>query len=120
MAYCWPVIRVTSLAVYGAGSNCRPAADTAVGVTVCVNFSVSGACGAGFLSGADARSPGSEDGQCCTICFEPWSNSGEHRIAALRCGHLFGKACIERWLRGREQRCPQCNAKVRGAALSTV
>ncbi|KAF0310415.1 E3 ubiquitin-protein ligase RFWD3 [Amphibalanus amphitrite] len=65
----------------------------------------------GFLAGADVRSPGSEDGQCCTICFESWSNSGEHRIASLRCGHLFGKSCIERWLRGREQRCPQCNAK---------
>lgn len=53
----------------------------------------------------------SDDGACCTICFESWSNSGPHRIASLRCGHLFGQSCIERWLRGREQRCPHCNEK---------
>ena len=29
-------------------------------------------------------------GQTCSICFEPWSNSGNHRIASLKCGHLFG------------------------------
>ncbi|XP_037087583.1 E3 ubiquitin-protein ligase RFWD3-like [Pollicipes pollicipes] len=65
----------------------------------------------GFMPALEARSPQSEDGQCCTICFEPWSNSGEHRIASLRCGHLFGRSCIERWLRGRDPRCPQCNDK---------
>ena len=29
-------------------------------------------------------------GQVCSICLEPWSNSGVHRIASLKCGHLFG------------------------------
>ena len=29
-------------------------------------------------------------GQSCSICFEPWTNSGSHRIASLKCGHLFG------------------------------
>lgn len=28
--------------------------------------------------------------QCCSICFEPWTNSGNHRLASLKCGHLFG------------------------------
>ncbi|KAF0989369.1 hypothetical protein HZS_5074 [Henneguya salminicola] len=27
----------------------------------------------------------------CPICFEPWTNIGEHRICTLKCGHLFGR-----------------------------
>jgi len=52
-----------------------------------------------------------DEGSCCTICFESWSNSGEHRIASLRCGHFFGYTCIERWLRGTGSSCPNCNEK---------
>jgi len=53
----------------------------------------------------------SEEGSCCTICFESWSNSGEHRISSLKCGHFFGYTCIERWLRGAGASCPNCNEK---------
>ena len=35
-------------------------------------------------------------GQTCSICFEPWSNSGNHRIASLKCGHLFGHKYVLR------------------------
>jgi len=52
-----------------------------------------------------------DDGSCCTICFESWSNSGEHRIASLKCGHFFGYACIEKWLRGSGASCPNCKEK---------
>lgn len=48
---------------------------------------------------------------CCIICTEMWTNSEEHHIVSLKCGHLFGKSCIENWLlpsRG-YNRCPQCN-----------
>ena len=37
-----------------------------------------------------------DDGAFCPICFEPWTNSGEHRIASLKCGHFFGQSCIEK------------------------
>eukprot|EP00088_Acartia_fossae_P063041 TRINITY_DN7661_c0_g1_i11.p1 TRINITY_DN7661_c0_g1~~TRINITY_DN7661_c0_g1_i11.p1 ORF type:complete len:783 (-),score=136.21 TRINITY_DN7661_c0_g1_i11:343-2664(-) len=52
-----------------------------------------------------------DEGSCCTICFEAWSNSGEHRIASLKCGHFFGYTCIEKWLRGSGSSCPNCNEK---------
>lgn len=52
-----------------------------------------------------------DEGQNCSICFEPWTNSGDHRISSLRCGHLFGYNCIHKWLRGANGRCPQCNTK---------
>ena len=44
------------------------------------------------------------------ICLEPWTNSGRHRLCSLRCGHLFGRQCIDRWLAAGRVKCPQCNA----------
>ena len=35
----------------------------------------------------------------CPICLQPWSSNGAHRIAVLKCGHLFGQECIERWIK---------------------
>ncbi|NWU78044.1 RFWD3 ligase, partial [Onychorhynchus coronatus] len=54
-----------------------------------------------------------EEGDTCSICFEQWTNAGEHRLSALRCGHLFGYTCIERWLKGQAGKCPQCNKKAK-------
>lgn len=30
------------------------------------------------------------DDECCSICLESWTSTGNHRICSLRCGHLFG------------------------------
>lgn len=54
-----------------------------------------------------------EEGDTCAICFEPWTNAGDHRLSALRCGHLFGYTCIDRWLKGQAGKCPQCNKKAK-------
>ncbi|XP_051237870.1 E3 ubiquitin-protein ligase RFWD3 [Dicentrarchus labrax] len=55
------------------------------------------------------------EGDNCTICFEAWTTAGEHRLSALRCGHLFGYTCIQRWLKaqGGAAKCPQCNKKAK-------
>ena len=54
----------------------------------------------------------SEDSICCNICFEPWSNTGSHRISSLKCGHFFGLSCIEKWLNSTGGNdCPTCNEK---------
>uniref|UniRef100_A0A3Q0T1C0 RING-type E3 ubiquitin transferase n=1 Tax=Amphilophus citrinellus TaxID=61819 RepID=A0A3Q0T1C0_AMPCI len=55
------------------------------------------------------------EGDTCTICFEVWTTAGEHRLAALRCGHLFGYTCIQRWLKAQSPaaKCPQCNKKAK-------
>ncbi|XP_016116340.1 E3 ubiquitin-protein ligase RFWD3-like [Sinocyclocheilus grahami] len=49
------------------------------------------------------------EGETCSICFEPWTTAGDHRLAALLCGHLFGYVCISRWLTSGGNKCPQCN-----------
>ncbi|XP_078366102.1 E3 ubiquitin-protein ligase rfwd3.S-like isoform X1 [Oculina patagonica] len=69
------------------------------------------------------KSPEKEDdSQCCPICFEPWSNSGSHRLSSLSCGHLFGRSCIERWLKakGGNDKCPQCNAPARKKDIRNI
>ncbi|XP_076471865.1 E3 ubiquitin-protein ligase rfwd3.L-like isoform X2 [Babylonia areolata] len=54
-----------------------------------------------------------DDGNSCSICFEPFDNSGRHRLASLKCGHLFGLGCIEKWLKGQGGKCPSCNKKAK-------
>ncbi|KAM6252716.1 E3 ubiquitin-protein ligase RFWD3 isoform 1-T2 [Porphyrio hochstetteri] len=54
-----------------------------------------------------------EEGDTCAICFDQWTNAGDHRLSALRCGHLFGYTCIEKWLKGQAGKCPQCNKKAK-------
>ncbi|KFQ45719.1 E3 ubiquitin-protein ligase RFWD3, partial [Nestor notabilis] len=58
-----------------------------------------------------------EEGDTCAICFEQWTNSGDHRLSALRCGHLFGYICIKKWLKGQEGKCPQCNKKAKSSDI---
>lgn len=43
----------------------------------------------------------------CSICLEPWSSEGTHRLCCLPCGHLFGSTCINDYLY-RCAQCPQC------------
>ncbi|GAB9470880.1 hypothetical protein Gpo141_00008111 [Globisporangium polare] len=52
----------------------------------------------------------------CTICYDPCMISGRHRLVALKCGHLFGKKCIERWVLERKS-CPNCNVAVKKAEI---
>ncbi|EFA00575.2 E3 ubiquitin-protein ligase RFWD3 [Tribolium castaneum] len=55
-----------------------------------------------------------EDGSVCPICLDEWTNTGPHRICALKCGHLFGEQCITRWLNQNSRKtCPTCKEKAR-------
>lgn len=49
-----------------------------------------------------------DDDQLCPICFDHWKGTGTHRIVSLKCGHLFGKSCVEKWVR-KNKKCPKCN-----------
>ena len=55
----------------------------------------------------------------CNICFESWTNCGDHRLVSLSCGHLFGRSCIARWL-GDKQRCPDCNARASSKDIRAI
>ncbi|KAI3908349.1 hypothetical protein MKX01_027371 [Papaver californicum] len=54
------------------------------------------------------------DGVCCGICMEPWSSEGDHQVSCLPCGHVYGLACIKKWIqqcRRGPSKCPQCGRK---------
>ncbi|XP_034482583.1 E3 ubiquitin-protein ligase RNF8-like [Drosophila innubila] len=50
-----------------------------------------------------------EESVSCSICLDPWTLSGYHRLVSLACGHLFGDPCIREFL-AKQQICPQCRA----------
>uniref|UniRef100_A0A1Y1MGB8 RING-type E3 ubiquitin transferase n=1 Tax=Photinus pyralis TaxID=7054 RepID=A0A1Y1MGB8_PHOPY len=53
-----------------------------------------------------------DEGRLCPICLESWTNAGDHRVCSLKCGHVFGQACIERWFSTQKTKsCPSCKAK---------
>ncbi|CAF0765691.1 unnamed protein product [Didymodactylos carnosus] len=52
------------------------------------------------------------DTETCPICLEEFTNSGLHRVVVLKCGHLFGKNCIEKWLKN-TPKCPHCQRKAK-------
>ena len=46
----------------------------------------------------------------CLICNGSFSAAGDHSLVSLECGDLFGKKCIENWLRKHSsKRCYSCD-----------
>jgi hypothetical protein len=67
------------------------------------------------------NAPSSTGTSECTICMEPFSVSGKHRVVALRCGHLFGRGCITSWIDSKSNAgCPLCKEKVRKRDLRNI
>nr|CAH7736730.1 unnamed protein product [Callosobruchus chinensis] len=62
-----------------------------------------------------------DDGRLCPICLDNWTNTGEHRICSLKCGHLFGYKCVTRWLNSQPKKsCPTCKKKVNKSDLRYI
>uniref|UniRef100_A0A0N5BY53 RING-type domain-containing protein n=2 Tax=Strongyloides papillosus TaxID=174720 RepID=A0A0N5BY53_STREA len=54
----------------------------------------------------------------CVICSDSYTGNGtEHAIFSTKCGHLFGKSCLEKWARENSNqgkfKCPVCCEPVR-------
>ncbi|XP_005109033.1 E3 ubiquitin-protein ligase RFWD3 [Aplysia californica] len=60
-----------------------------------------------------------EEEESCPICLEPWSTGGEHRITCLKCGHLFGLSCIEKWV-DQARCCPHCKAPAKKSDIRPI
>jgi hypothetical protein len=59
--------------------------------------------------------------ETCIVCTEPFSST--HTPVALPCNHVFGHACIKKWLRdgrGNTQSCPYCRHAIISSAISTA
>ncbi|KAL6645300.1 hypothetical protein ACP70R_016908 [Stipagrostis hirtigluma subsp. patula] len=47
----------------------------------------------------------------CSICMEPCTSDGAHRVCCIPCGHVYGRLCLDKWLgcsRNTGAKCPQC------------
>ncbi|KAJ8021952.1 E3 ubiquitin-protein ligase RFWD3 [Holothuria leucospilota] len=69
---------------------------------------------------ASEDSDSDDESQTCSICYEAWSNSGSHRLASLKCGHVFGQSCIIKWLKGKDGKCPHCCAKAKKSDIRVI
>ncbi|XP_060534952.1 E3 ubiquitin-protein ligase RFWD3-like [Cylas formicarius] len=62
-----------------------------------------------------------DDGSTCPICLDRWTNGGDHKICALKCGHVFGYKCVVRWLDSQPKKtCPTCMTKARYSDLRFI
>lgn len=62
-----------------------------------------------------------DDGTLCPICLDNWTSTGDHRICSLKCGHLFGFKCVNRWLQTESNKsCPTCKMQVRNGDLRYI
>ncbi|XP_066925318.1 E3 ubiquitin-protein ligase rfwd3.S-like [Clytia hemisphaerica] len=62
-----------------------------------------------------------DEEQSCPICFEMWTSAGAHRLVSLPCGHLFGRSCIERWLKEPKNKCcPQCKSTAKRKDIRNI
>lgn len=55
-----------------------------------------------------------DESEKCSICLSAWTTTGNHRICALQCGHLFGYSCVIKCADKNHQtiiRCPECRSK---------
>ncbi|KAJ2908843.1 RING finger and WD repeat domain-containing protein 3 [Coemansia aciculifera] len=84
-------------------------------------------------SAAAAEEVIESSGSTCPICFEGWTNNGRHKLVALKCGHLFGRSCIRKWLLSKPQnnqqqqqqrvekkRCPDCKQPATTRDIRTI
>lgn len=53
-----------------------------------------------------------EEASKCPICMDVWTSDGEHRVVAIKCGHIYGMSCITRWIDTALSRCPQCQEAI--------
>lgn len=51
-----------------------------------------------------------DNGSICPICFAEYVINDKHYPVALKCGHLFGFECIEKWMQqSKRNYCPTCS-----------
>jgi len=62
-----------------------------------------------------------DEGSCCPICFVEYSFSGSHYPVALKCGHIMGFECIERWLGVyKKNYCPKCSVQCKKVHIRKI
>ncbi|XP_020587615.1 E3 ubiquitin-protein ligase RFWD3-like [Phalaenopsis equestris] len=65
----------------------------------------------------EGQLPADSDPSClpsCPICLVPWTPDGAHRVCCIPCGHVYGRSCLERWMKRCKKnvaKCPQCSAR---------
>ncbi|KAF1800787.1 hypothetical protein FB192DRAFT_1382316 [Mucor lusitanicus] len=65
-----------------------------------------------------------QDTTVCSICQKEWTNNGYHSIVQMKCGHCFGKFCINEYKRDKSKNstfnCPLCGQLTKKRELRKI
>lgn len=62
-----------------------------------------------------------EERSQCNICYGEYTTTGSHRMASLKCGHIFGLECIEKWISiSKKSYCPSCSVPCKKAQIRII
>ncbi|KAF2936842.1 hypothetical protein DAI22_03g007800 [Oryza sativa Japonica Group] len=56
----------------------------------------------------------------CPVCMEAWASQGAHRICCIPCGHIYGRSCLERWLRHKGNTSATCGKRFRPKDITNL
>ncbi|KAL6847589.1 hypothetical protein ACP4OV_022615 [Aristida adscensionis] len=59
----------------------------------------------------------------CSICMERCASGGAHRVCCIPCGHVYGRSCLDKWLRRSRitgAKCPQCGQVYRSNQIRNL
>ncbi|KAF2130402.1 hypothetical protein P153DRAFT_217257 [Dothidotthia symphoricarpi CBS 119687] len=79
-------------------------------------------CTSGTRNDAIRPSTNGENPSICTICLEPLTVTSAHKtpphdaltepaVTIKKCGHVFGRDCLEQWMRN-SNTCPMCRIEI--------
>lgn len=62
-----------------------------------------------------------DNGSVCPICFAEYIIDDKHYPVALKCGHLFGFKCLDKWMRqSKRNYCPTCSEPCRKTQIRKI
>ncbi|GMH43571.1 hypothetical protein BSKO_11493 [Bryopsis sp. KO-2023] len=68
---------------------------------------------------AELGTMGEEVSNNCIVCYEDFTETGDHKPVAIACGHLFGEKCIRHWWTINKT-CPICKKRFKRTSIRPI
>ena len=71
-----------------------------------------------YIDSPKVTTPFDRDPSVCSICYDPFNNTtvavndGNNNGNPTTCGHMYHRACLERWINNNMRTCPICRGNI--------
>ena len=71
-----------------------------------------------YIDSPKVTTPFDRDPGVCSICYDPFNNTtvavndGNNNGNPTTCGHMYHRACLERWINNHMRTCPMCRGNI--------